>query len=111
MKSRYPFTVVWTKAAETDLECIVDFIADDSVDVALAVFGRIRERAATLNNFPGKGRVVPELHLHGIVQYREMIVAPWRIIYRIDGNKVNVISVLDSRRNLEDLLLERLSRD
>ncbi len=105
------FLVLWTKVAETDLEYIVDFIADDSLDAAFAVFSRIRERAATLDNFPQKGRVVPELHQHGITQYRELIVAPWRIMYRIDGNKVYVISVVDSRRNLEDLLLERLSRD
>jgi plasmid stabilization system protein ParE len=111
MMATHPFTVVWTKAAETDLECIVDFIADDSVDAALAVFTRIRERAATLDNFPNKGRVVPELHQHGIIQYRELIVAPWRIMYRIDGNVVYVTTVIDSRRNLEDLLLERLSRD
>jgi toxin ParE1/3/4 len=111
MMARHAFMVVWTKTAEADLECIVDFIADDSIDAALAVFARIRERAATLNNFPDKGRVVPELHLHGIIQYRELILAPWRIIYRIDGNTVYVTSVVDSRRNLEDLLLERLSRD
>ncbi len=109
--TRHPFSVVWTKAAETDLESIVDFIADDSIDAAIAVFARICESAATLDNFPNKGRVVPELHQHGIVQYRELIVSPWRIMYRIDGTKVYVISVVDSRRNLEDLLLERLSRD
>ena len=109
--ARHPFSVIWTKAAETDLECIVDFIADDSIDAALSVFARIRERAATLDSFPNKGRVVHELHQHGITQYRELIVAPWRIMYRIDGTKVYVVSVVDSRRNLEDLLLERLSRD
>lgn len=105
------FTVVWTNIAETDLECIIDFIAVDSIDAAFKVFARIRERAATLDNFPDKRRIVPELHLHGMVQYRELIVAPWRIIYRIDGNRVYVTAVIDSRRNLEDLLLERLSRD
>jgi len=111
MMATHAFIVVWTKTAEADLECIVDFIADDSVDAALVVFTRIRERAATINNFPNKGRVVPELHQHGITQYRELILSPWRIIYRIDGNTVFVTSVVDSRRNLEDLLLERLSRD
>lgn len=93
------------------MEGIVDFIADDSVDTALAVFARIRERAATLYDFPGKGRVVPELHQHGIVQYRELILSPWRIIYRIDGSMVYVTAVFDSRRNLEDLLLVRFCRE
>lgn len=102
--------VVWAKTAEADLEGIVDFIADDSVDAALAVFIRIRERAATLHNVPVKGRVVPELHQHGIVQYHELILSSWRIVYRIDENTVYVTSVFDSRRNLEDLLLERVCR-
>lgn len=104
------FRVVWTNTAQDDLEGIVDFIADDSVDAALAVFARIRERAATLYDFPSKGRVVPELHQHGIVMYRELILPPWRIIYRIDGSTVYVTAIFDSRRNLEDLLLARLSR-
>ena len=110
MTTKHSFRVVWTRTAEADLEGIVDFIADESVDAALAVFGRIGERAATLNNFPDKGRVVPGLHQHGIVQYRELILSPWRIIYRVDGSTVYVTAVFDSRRNLEDLLLERLTR-
>jgi toxin ParE1/3/4 len=76
MKTKHSFRVVWTRTAEEDLEGIVDFIADDCVDAALAVFARIRERATTLVNFPGKGRVVPELHQHGIVQYRELMLRP-----------------------------------
>ena len=110
MTAKQTFRVVWTRTAEADLEGIVDFIADDSIDAALAVFVRIRDRAATLYNFPNKGRVVPELHQHGIVQYRELILSPWRIVYRVDGAIVYVTAVFDSRRNLEDLLLERLCR-
>ena len=106
----FSFRVTWTKTAEADLDGIIDFIADDSIDAALAVFTRIRERAATLHHFPNKGRVVPELLQHGIVQYRELILSPWRIMYRIDGSVVHVTAVFDSRRNLEDLLLERLTR-
>lgn len=110
MTAKQTFRVIWTRTAENDLDGIVDFIADDSVDAACAVFKRIREHAATLYNFPDKGRVVPELHQHGIVQYRELILSPWRIMYRVDGNMVYVTAVFDSRRNLEDLLLERVCR-
>jgi plasmid stabilization system protein ParE len=110
MTAKQTIQVVWTRIAEDDLEGIVDFIADDNIDAALAVFARIRERAATLNIFPDKGRVVTELHQHGIIQYRELILSPWRIIYRVDGSTVYVTAVFDSRRNLEDLLLERMCR-
>jgi plasmid stabilization system protein ParE len=43
MTAKQTFRVVWTRTAEADLEAIIDFIADDSVDAALAVFTRIRE--------------------------------------------------------------------
>jgi toxin ParE1/3/4 len=43
-------------------------------------------------------------------QYREVIERPWRILYRIDGDTVLVLAVLDGRRELRSLLLERLLR-
>ena len=57
---------------------------------------------------PGRCRIVPELKDQGIMQYRELIVPPWRIMFRIAEMKVYVLSVLDSRRNIEDILLKRL---
>jgi len=43
-------------------------------------------------------------------EYRELIIAPYRLIYRIRGHLVLVLGVFDSRRNLGDILLERLAR-
>lgn len=102
--------VVWARTAEEDLAAIVDFIADDSIEAAYAVFERIHAGAAALNDLPDRGRIIPELHQNGISQYRELIIAPWRIIYRVECSTLFVTAVLDGRRNLEDLLLERLSR-
>jgi hypothetical protein len=42
--------------------------------------------------------------------WRELIVKPYRLIYRIEGEVVNVLAVFDGHRDLEDLLLERLLR-
>ena len=44
---------------------------------------------------------------NGIAQYQELIESYWRLIFRIDGSNVYLVSVLDSRRNLEDILLDR----
>ncbi|MBU1570609.1 MAG: plasmid stabilization protein, partial [Proteobacteria bacterium] len=57
---------------------------------------------------PERGRVVPELQDQGIFQYRELIVKPWRSIYRIAEREIYVLSVIDSRKNVEDILLNRL---
>jgi len=99
--------VKWTATAEHDLDSIIGFIAEDSLDEAVKILGRIRKKAAGLYALPERGRVVPELKEQGIVLYREVIFAPWRIIYRISDQNVFVLAVFDARRNLEDILLER----
>ena len=43
--------------------------------------------------------------------YRELILGPWRLIYRLDRGQMYVLAVIDGRRNVEDLLLRRLMRN
>lgn len=102
-----PFTVQWASVAEDDLKGVIEYIAEDSLANAIKVFEKIKEKALGLNQFPKRGRIVPELKDHGIALYRELIVTPWRIIYRISDKKIYVLSVLDSRQNVEDILLKR----
>jgi plasmid stabilization system protein ParE len=100
--------VRWSETSENDLKSIIYYIAGDSPSRAHDVFRDIKSKASTLRSFPQRGRIVPELEDQGITQYRELIVAPWRIIYRISEKAVYVLSVLDSRQNVEDILLKRL---
>jgi toxin ParE1/3/4 len=105
----HKYDIVWSKIAEDDLKNIVEYIADDSPPNALKIFKSIKQKASSLYTFPERGRIVPELRDQGILQYRELVISPWRILYRISEKRVLVISVLDSRRNIEDLLLKRLT--
>lgn len=100
--------VLWTQTARRDLERIALYIAQDDVPAALALVGSIEAKATRLAAFPLSGRVVPELKGLGLSSYRELIVAPWRVIYRIANARVLVLAVIDGRRNVEDVLLERL---
>ena len=52
----------------------------------------------------------PELRAVGTLHYQEIIERPWRIVYRVQGERVLVLAVLDGRRSLTALLLERLVR-
>ena len=103
------YSVNWAGAAERDLREIILYIARDSPANAMNIFHKIKGTAEGLYTFAQRGRIVPELHAHGIFTYREMIVPPWRIIYRICAREVSVLSVLDARRNVEDILLQRLA--
>lgn len=102
------FQVFWTRTAQQDLKRIIEYIAADSQAKARTIFTEIKQKAAGLNHLPLRGRAVPELKYHGIPGYREIIRQPWRIIYKVEGERVWVLAVIDSRRNLEDLLLVRL---
>ncbi|MCK6487970.1 MAG: type II toxin-antitoxin system RelE/ParE family toxin [Planctomycetes bacterium] len=100
----------WAVTARDDLEAIAAYIAVDSAINALKVVERIEARAETLSSLPMRGRVVPELRWHGVMTFQELIEKPWRLIYRIESHRVVVVSVLDGRRSLEDLLLDRFVR-
>jgi len=102
------YSILWTKTAEQDLRHIIDRMAQDRLERAIEIFHTIRTSASVLESLPERGRIVPELKVHGISTYRELVIAPWRMIYRIEGKKVIIMTVIDGRRNLEDILLERL---
>jgi toxin ParE1/3/4 len=107
---RQKYKVQWTYPAGQDLASIVEFIARDNIPNALQVLRKIQRTATTLERMPERGRVVPELAEIGLRLYHEILCPPWRIIYRIAGPSVFVMTVIDGRRNVEDILLERLTR-
>jgi toxin ParE1/3/4 len=45
-----------------------------------------------------------------IREYKELIENPWRIFYKIDRNEVYVLAIIDGRRNVQDILIEKLIR-
>lgn len=101
------YNVIWASVAEKDLINIIKFIAEDSPQNAINILAKIRIQASDLYTLPERGRIVPELYAQGILQYRELIIAPWRLIYRISEQEVYVLSLIDSRSNVEDILIKR----
>ena len=101
------FGVEWAQPASKDLENIIDYISQDNVDTTITIFEKIKSKCNTLNQFPDRGRIVPELKAHGILSYRELIISPWRVIYRTSDRKVYVLAVIDSRRSMNEILIER----
>ncbi|HDO26289.1 MAG TPA: type II toxin-antitoxin system RelE/ParE family toxin [Nitrospirae bacterium] len=101
------FDVEWVQQAGRDLENIIGYISQDNLNTALKLLKKIRTRCEALNRLPDRGRIVPELKAFGIFSYRELVITPWRVIYRMSDQKVYVLAVIESRRNIEDILSER----
>ena len=104
------YEVIWTKNAQYDLESIIEYIKIDSINTAKKIFFEIKKECDNLYYFPERKRVVAELQQIGILKYREIIHKRWRIVFKIDTNKVYILLVVDSSRNLEDILFQRLMK-
>ena len=107
-KMNKKYKVEWASAAAVDLQQIINYIAEYRPGNALEVLRKIKQKSSGLYTLPERGRIIPELQAHGINIYRELIEDPWRIVYRITETTVYVLSIIDSRQNVEDLLLNRL---
>lgn len=101
--------VIWSDAARSDVMAIVDFIATDSSVNADKVLERLEARARSLDLFPERGRIVPELRWYGVVAFKELMESPWRIVYHHGDDAVIIVGVFDGRRHLADVLIDRVA--
>ena len=104
------YLVVWSESAALDLKSIVSFIAVDCVQNAREAFAKIKKECQLLERFPDLGKIPVELEALQIGGYRELSINPWRIFYRKQANQIVILAVVDSRRDLEDALWNRLMR-
>ncbi|TVR23802.1 MAG: type II toxin-antitoxin system RelE/ParE family toxin [Nitriliruptor sp.] len=106
------FTVEWTQTAVDDLLSIIDDVVDrDGTEAAERLYGQITNVVAGLETMPFPCRVVPELEAEGIDGYRELVVGPYRLMFAVRGAAVVLLAVLDGRRDLSELLIDRALRE
>lgn len=100
------YKVIWTDTAKKDLNEIIEYMAQDSLETAIQKYEKIKETALVLVLFPDQGRVIPELLKNNITKYKELIISPWRLMYKVENKIVYVMAVFDGRRNIEDNLYD-----
>lgn len=90
-------TVHWTDTAQDHLQAIHAYIAHDSPEYALRTVDRLTRRSQQIADAPLSGRRVPEYDMD---QIREVIDRPYRIIYHIKPDQIDIIAVLHGARNV-----------
>lgn len=91
--------VRWTDNAIDHLTNIYEYIALNSPMYAKQMVDRITRRSQQIADQPLSGRKVPEYDAEDI---RELIERPYRIIYRIKENQIDVLAVIHGARLLTD---------
>ena len=105
------YEVYVTQDAEDDIFSIYNYILEnDSENSANYVFQKLKETCQNLMPFPDRGHTLPELERINVYNYKETHFKPYRIIYQILDNKVYIHCVFDGRRDLQEVLENRLFR-
>jgi toxin ParE1/3/4 len=89
--------LLWSGPALDDLRRIRDYVSVDKPGAARKLASSIREKVLRLRDHPLSGRVVPELAERG---YREVVIAPYRIVYRVEKSRVVILRVWHGRSEL-----------
>jgi toxin ParE1/3/4 len=96
--------IIWTEPALNELDEIAEYITIDNFQAAQRLVHSVFKRVEQLKDHPKSGRKASELPRNSI--YREVIVGPCRVFYRIEGSKIIIIYVMRSERVLRKFILE-----
>lgn len=89
--------VHWTDTAQAHLDAIHAYIAQDSAEYAKRMIDRLTRRSQQIADFLLSGRRVPEYDMN---QVREVIEAPYRIIYHIKPDQIDILAVIHGSMNI-----------
>jgi len=90
----------WTELAVAQFEAVADHVSLSSPVYAEQLVDRIARRLNQACEFPESGRVVPEFARPEI---RELIEWPYRLVYRVHADAIELLSVLHGRQDLREL--------
>ena len=95
-----PLALRWTEHAVGQLAALAEYISLDSPLYAEQVVDRIVARLEQARHYPRSGRVVPEFLRDDL---RELVEPPYRLLYRIREDAVEVLAVVHGRYGIREL--------
>ena len=95
--------IKWTEPALDDLNAIAEYIALDKPSAAKKLVQEVFKSVKRLKDFPNSGKLPDELENS---RYREVVVGPCRVFYRVEVNIVHILYVMRSERAIRNYILE-----
>ena len=91
------YKIVWTEYATQDLQSLLEYIEQDSLNAAKDLAILINEKVISLEKMPYRGRVLPEFFYPPL---RELIIGNYRLIYEIKGKRIIIHGIIHGSRDL-----------
>ena len=104
MPQRYRVDI--TRTAERDIAAIYAHIARDNPPAAAAWLDSVERNITSLEQWPRRCPIIPEAS-ELEVEYRHLVNAPYRTIFRIVGSRLIIVRVIHGAQLLDLDILER----
>ena len=100
--------LIWTEPALDDLDDLAGYIAMDNPMAAGRWVQKVIESVGRLERFPHSGKKPRELPE---TPYREIVVPPCRIFYRVDGKMVYIVHAIREEQQFDRYLLNEREKE
>ncbi|WP_339719320.1 type II toxin-antitoxin system RelE/ParE family toxin [Marinomonas primoryensis] len=94
--------IIWTEPALNNLNDIAEYIAVSNPYAARQLVESVFSKVQRLEQFPDSGRIPEEI---STLNYREVVVNPCRVFYKVDNDSVYILHLLRQERDLRKFLL------
>lgn len=98
--------IIWTEPALDNLNDIAEYIAVSNPNAAKSLVRNVFSKVQRLEQFPDSGRVPEEIPK---LSYREVLVNPCRVFYKVDSDAIYILHVMRQERDLRKFLLSTVN--
>jgi len=101
--------IIWSKDAGDELMEIISYIKTNTGKIAAQnIFKKINDNIEKASEYAAGRRIAPMLMNFGINNIHQINISPWAIFYKVENNEMKIISIIDQRRNLEEILYKKI---
>jgi toxin ParE1/3/4 len=103
------YEIIWSKDAGDELAEIISYIKNNTGKMtAEKIYIKIIKEVKRVSKNPAGRRIAPLLREFGINYIHQLNINPWILFYKIAGKRMEIISIIDGRRNLEEILYKKI---
>ena len=101
--------IIWSEDAGNELLEIISYIKKHSGKIiANNIHKKLMQKIKDASENAEGRRLSPLLKEFGIIDIHQINVNPWSIYYRAENEVMIIISIIDMRRNLEEILYQKI---
>ncbi|MCL1814702.1 MAG: type II toxin-antitoxin system RelE/ParE family toxin [Treponema sp.] len=101
--------IIWSKDAGDELAEIISYIKYNTGKMtAEKIYIKIIKEVDKISENPEGRRIAPLLREFGINNIHQINISPWMVFYKVENKKMEIISIIDGRRNLEEILYKKI---